>query len=244
MDERSELPNIDLIFRGTPLLFFEMAREYATIHSVAYGIPKLLGGLQKQGEHHKVIDVYDRDMRDKKNRGAPRSVCRLSVRVMPKSENQDLARVQASMEQGDWVHVAPYVNAILAELDAGGWFEKSPKKEILPQEDNILSPQLSESKAEASTDVDPFQSPTPPQERLFIESEDELRQAIYRITAAQSSPEWWEQVANLYHRHRRANPKYTYKNLTTLLGFKDHKNVGEQIRKYPPQTTPNHPKID
>lgn len=72
---------------------------------------------------------------------------------------------------------------------------------------------------------------------LVIESEDDLRKAFYAINQEQGTPEWWREIAALYHRHRRANPKYTYGELTRLLGYKDEKNTGAQIRKYPPETT-------
>src|SRR5690606_19976248 len=76
---------------------------------------------------------------------------------------------------------------------------------------------------------------------LVIETEAELKTAINSIDTRPGKPAWWAAVAELDDAHKRANPKYTYRELAELLGFEE-KHTGRMVRKHRPKTHQNTPK--
>lgn len=68
--------------------------------------------------------------------------------------------------------------------------------------------------------------------RLLLDTEEQLRTAIYDIVAAPSTSDWWAAVAQLYHQFKATNLKYTYGRFAALLGM-DEKHVGKMIRQHP-----------
>ncbi len=83
------------------------------------------------------------------------------------------------------------------------------------------------------TPNEPKKSPELPESP--VGTEEWLRKAIFAIEADTSTPEWWAQIAILFHKHKRANPKFDYADMGKAIGMEE-KHVGKRIRKFHPKT--------
>lgn len=76
---------------------------------------------------------------------------------------------------------------------------------------------------------------------LLLRTEDELRNALYRVESTPNTSEWWDEASPIFWSYKAINVRYTYGQFATLIGYTDVKHVGKQLRKRkPPKTTPKH----